>query len=496
MVTDNQVRMLMKLVNQEKLLKTAAAKAGMSEKTARKYRKSGKLPSQCKVVHDWRTRPDPLDPDDWRWAEEILENNDGVEAKTLFEVLQREHPGKYQDGQLRTFQRRVKLWRALKGPGNEVFFPQIYYPGEWCESDFTRMKPLGVTINGIPFDHMLYHFVLCYSNWETGTICFSESYESLSAGLQNALWKLGGVAKYHRTDNLTSAVNPVGSPEVFTANYQGLAKHYGFESHKIQPRCPHENGDIEQRHHRLKKTVDQALMLRGSRDFDSRDDYEQFLQKLFDQLNSGRRERLKEELAVLRRLPRKRHDDYTEITCKVTRFSTIRVLKNSYSQHSRLIGERVKARVYADHIEVWYAQRRIEVLPRLRGENGHCINYRHVIDWLVRKPGAFTNYRYKDDLFPTSQFRIAYDLLCSEHGSKRGNKHYLKILKLAAHESETLVNESLRFLINRSDQIDSDIVEAMVKSGLQPPAVTDVQVEQVDLRVYDQLLEYQEVLTV
>jgi len=496
MVTDNQVRMLMKLVNQEKLLKTAAAKAGMSEKTARKYRKSGKLPSQCQVIHDWRTRPDPLDPDDWRWAEEVLEHNDGIEAKTLFEVLQREHPGKYQDGQLRTFQRRVKLWRALQGPGNEVFFPQVYAPGEWCESDFTRMKSLGVTIHGIPFDHMLYHFVLCYSNWETGTICFSESYESLSAGLQNALWKLGGVPRYHRTDKLTSAVNPVGNPEVFTANYQGLATHYGFESHKIQPGCPNENGDIEKRHDRLKKAVDQALMLRGSRDFASRDEYEQFLQKLFDQLNSGRRERLKEELALLYRLPRKRYDDYTEIECKVTRFSTIRVLKNSYSQHSRLIGERVKARVYADHIDIWYAQRRIEVLPRLRGENGHYINYRHIIDWLVRKPGAFENYRYKDDLFPTSQFRIAYDLLCSEQGSKQGNKHYLKILKLAARESQTLVNESLRFLINRSDQIDSDIVEAMVKSGLQPPAVTEVAVEPVDLRIYDQLLEYQEVLTV
>jgi transposase len=132
----------------------------------------------------------------------------------------------------------------VKGLGNEVFFPQVYTPGEWCESDFTRMKSLGVTINGIPFDHMLYHFVLCYSNWKTGTICFSESYESLSAGLQNALWKLGGVPKYHRTDNLTSAVNPVGNTEVFTSNYRGLAKHYGFESHKIQPGCPNENGDI------------------------------------------------------------------------------------------------------------------------------------------------------------------------------------------------------------------------------------------------------------
>jgi transposase len=496
MVTDNQVRILMKLINTEKTLKTAAAKAGMSEKTARKYRKSGILPSQCKVVHNWRTRPDPLDQEDWRWVEEVLENNAGIEAKTLFEVLQREHPGKYQDGQLRTFQRRVKLWRAIKGPGNEVFFPQIYKPGEWGESDFTRMKPLGVTINGVPFDHMLYHFVLCYCNWETGTICFSESYESLSAGLQNALWKLGGVPKYHRTDNLTSAVNPVGNPEIFTDKYRGLAKHYSFESHRIQPRCPNENGDIEKRHHLLKKTVDQALMLRGSRDFASREEYEQFLQKLFDQLNSGRRERLKEELAVLRRLPRKRHDDYTQIECNVSRFSTIRVLGNSYSLHSRLIGEKVKARMYADYIEVWYAQRRIESLPRLRGKNGHYINYRHIIDWLVRKPGAFKNYRYKDDLFPTSQFRMAYDLLYSRHGLKQGNKHYLKILKLAAQKSETLVNESLRFLVRRGDDIDYEAVEAMVESDLRPPAVTDVEVEEVDLRIYDQLLESHEAVTV
>jgi hypothetical protein len=121
--------------------------------------------------------------------------------------------------------------------------------------------------------------------------------------------------------------------------YRGLAKHYGFESHKIQPGCPNENGDIEQRHHRLKKAVDQALMLRGSRDFASRDEYEQFLQRLFDQLNSGRKERFKEELTVLYRLPRKRHDDYSQVVCKVNRFSTIRVLKNIYSLHSRLIGE-------------------------------------------------------------------------------------------------------------------------------------------------------------
>jgi hypothetical protein len=164
--------------------------------------------------------------------------------------------------------------------------------------------------------------------------------------------------------------------------------------------------------------------------------------------------------------------------------------------HSRLIGEQVKARIYADHIEAWYAQRRIERLPRLRGENGHYINYRHIIDWLVRKPGAFENYLYKDDLFPTSQFRMVYDLLRSQHGSKQGNKHYLKILELAAKDNETLVNESLRFLINQGNEIRFEIVQTMVKSQLEPPAVTDVEVEQVDLRIYDQLLEYQEALMV
>jgi hypothetical protein len=160
------------------------------------------------------------------------------------------------------------------------------------------------------------------------------------------------------------------------------------------------------------------------------------------------------------------------------------------------MGQKVKARIYAERIDVWYAQRRIEVLPRLRGENGHYINYRHVIDWLVRKPGAFENYRYKDDLFPTSQFRIAYDLLRSDYGPKKGNKQYLKILELAAKESQTVVNESLRFLIHHGNELYFEIVEAMVTSRLQPPPITEIEVDQVDLRIYDQLLEHQEVLVV
>ena len=493
MVKDGQVRILRRLMHQEKTLATAAAKAGMTEKTARKYRDLGQLPSQGGVLHNWKTREDAF-ASDWPWVEELLQNNAGLEAKTLFAALQREEPGRYQDGQLRTFQRRVKRWRALAGPGKEIFFAQVYRPGEWCESDFTHMGDLGVTIGGVPFAHLLYHFVLCWSNWETGTVCFSESYESLSLGLQNALWKLGGVTKYHRTDNLTSAVNRIGNPETFTAHYRGLANHYGFESCKIQPRCPQENGDVEQRHYRLKKAVDQALMLRGSRDFARREEYEQFLEQMFEQLDAGRQERLREELKVLRRLPARRHQDFREVECRVGVFGTIRVLKNTYSLHSRLAGEGVKARIYAERIEVWYAQRKVEVLARLRGENGHWINYRHVIDRLVRKPGAFENYRYKDDLFPTSQFRIAYDLLREQEGPKQGNKQYLQLLELAAQESETLVNETLRFFLNQSGPIDVGVVKERVKAGLRPTAITEIAIEPVDLRIYDQLLEHEEVL--
>ena len=493
MVKDEQVRNLMKLINQEKTLGLAAAKAGMSEKTARRYRRSGKLPSQSQQAHTWRTRQDPFQ-DDWGWIKELLEYNSGLEAKTIFEVLQRREPGKYQDGQLRSLQRRIKHWRATEGPSREVFFPQIYYAGEWAESDFTHMSSLGVTINGMPFDHLIYHFVLCYSNWEAGTVCFSESFESLSVGLQNALWRLGGVPKFHRTDNLTAAVHPVGDREVFTDAYRALVSHYGIISSKTQPHSPHENGDVEQRHYRFKKAADQALMLRGSRDFSNRQDYECFLQKLFEQLNSGRRDRLNEELKVLAKLPSGRQGDYRDRDCKVGQASTIRVLKNTYSVYSRLIGETVTVRIYAEYVEVRYGQRKIDYLPRLRGENGHYINYRHIIDWLVRKPGVFEHYRYKDDLFSSSQFRMAYDQLRQQYGMKFGNKQYLKLLELAAKESETIVNEALRFFLNQGIPVTFEAVEAKVQSTQQPPPLTQVHVEPVDLAVYDRLLDFEEVL--
>jgi transposase InsO family protein len=492
MVTDEQVRRLMKLVRAGKTLAVAAAKSGMCERTAGKWRRLEGLPSEAHVEHTWRTREDAFS-EVWPEVREHLAANPGLQAKTLFADLQRRYPGRFADGQLRTLQRRVKVWRATEGPGREVFFPQEHQPGVRGESDFCHLTKLAVTIQGRPFVHLLYHFVLPYSNWETGRICFSESFESLSEGLEEALFALGGVPERHRTDRLSAAVQPPDNPEEFTRQYQALLAHYGLRGEKIQVGRPQENGDIEQRHHRLRQALDQALMLRGSRDFASREEYGKFLGALFAQLNAGRTKRFQEEQARLRPLPASRLGAMKRQELKVGPSSTLRVQHNVYSVHSRLIGEKVEVRIFSDRLEVWYAQRRVESLPRLRGEKGRHIQYRHLIDWLVRKPGAFAGYLYREELFPSSHFRMAYDALRASR-PERADREYVRILHLAAQETETGVEDALRALLAREQLPTAEAVEALVRSGRRLPPPTEVVVEPVDLASYDELFECREVM--
>ena len=478
------------LLQSEESVGLAAAKAGMDEKTARKYRDAGALPSQLHQEHFWRTRVDSFE-EVWPQIEEYLRINSGLEAKTVFEHLQRQQPGRFADGQLRTLQRRFRVWRALSGPAHEVFFPQVHHPGQLSASDFTDLSGLGVTLEGQPFDHLVYHFVLTYSNWETVTVCFSESFEALSGGLQNALWELGGVPRAHRTDCLSAAVRDLDQPEEFTARYRALLRHYQLDPERTNPASPHENGDVEQRHWRLARALDQALMLRGSRDFVTRADYTAFLQGLLVQLNAGRQQRRAEEQAHLAPLPAHRCEDFTRVEVRVGRFSTIRVQRNTYSVHSRLIGERLRIHLHADHLELRYAQQVLECLPRLRGHGGHRIEYRHVIDWLVRKPGAFAHYRYRDELFPTTCFRRAYDQLCRDHAPATATRQYLELLHLAAHRSQDQVEALLEQRLADGAPFSAAEVEALLPTDPAPTrraVALRLRVNPVDLRQYDALL--------
>jgi hypothetical protein len=491
MVTDQQVRRLFKLMQTEATGYIAAAKAGMDEKTARKYMNAGKLPSELLIEHTWRTRTDPFEAH-WEEVREQLTESPGLEAKTLFEDLQRRFPDTFSDGQLRTLQRRVKRWRALEGPSKEAFFPQLHRPGELAQSDYTHMGKLGITINKQPFDHLIYHFVLTYSNWETGSICYSESFESLSEGLQAALWELGGVPQTHQTDRLTAAVHNALHAEEFTQRYQALLKHYGLIGRKSQAASPNENGDVEQRNHRFKRAVQQALLLRGSFDFESIDEYRAFLHKLFARLNRGRRERFLEDQRVMRNLPERRLESCTRLEVGVGRASTIRVSNNTYSVASRLIGETLQVQLFADHLDLYYAQKRVDTVPRLRGKNRHLINYRHVIDQLRRKPGAFENYRYREEMFPGSCFRFAYDELKEHHTQQVAAREYLKILELAAKDSEAAVTAALTELCGRHP-ITAEAVDGLVRAQQLPSPITEVGVVAVDLACYDRLLSIEEV---
>ena len=479
------------MLNTETTLSVAASKAGMDVKTARRYKQKRRLPTELAESHTWRTHPDSF-ADIWQRVRTMLDINPGLQAKTIFEYLQRQDPGKYADGQLRTLQRRIKVWRATEGPPREVFFPQEHYPGNLAESDFTRMNDLYITIAGRHFKHLFYHFVLTYSNWETGTICFSESFESLSEGFQNAVWMLGGVPEVHLTDRLTAAIRKSNNPEMFTDRYGALLRHYRVKGRRTNPSSPNENGDVEQRNNRFKMAVDQSLMIRGSRDFADRKEYTCFLMDVLDQLNSGRWERFAEEMKVLGRLPMKRIESCKRLeNVKVRRSSTIRIVHNTYSVNSRLIGEHVNIRLYAEYLEVWYGQKKVDHMPRLRGESNHSINYRHVIDWLVRKPGAFENYKWREDMFPTIRFRMAYDSLKQNHVLSVAAKEYLKILELAAKDSESGVDKALRQLIKNKKTIEFTTVKDLLESGMVIPPVTDVTIPNVRLTLYDSLLSFE-----
>jgi hypothetical protein len=473
-------------MSQEKLpLTTMAAKAGMDVKTARKYLQTRRLPSQMKVPRDWRTRKDPFE-DVWSEVEILIKDSPELQALTIFQDLQRRYPGKFQDGQLRTLQRRIRSWRALYGPDKEVFFPQVHYPGKIGQSDFTWMNSLDITISGQMFPHLLYHFVLTYSNWEYVEICFSESFESLSGGLQNALWTLGGCPESHRTDHLGAAMFGGKEREDFGAYYMALMRHYEIKPTKNNPGESHENGDVEQSHYRLKQRVDQALLLRGSRDFSSRDDYERFLLKIFTSKNRNRSRRLEEELKVLKPLPMYRLDDHREYTVPVGSWSTVRVAHNTYSVPSRLMKHQVTAKLYADHIEIYYAGQNVCSMERLRGTGKARIDYRHIIGSLVRKPGAFENYRYREEMFPSTVFRQTYDQLVNDD-PKHASRRYLEILEWAAMNSESAMESSLKQLLDAGEELDFDMLVEMSGNPVEEPL--DIDIPLPDMFAYDALLE-------
>jgi hypothetical protein len=487
MKRDREVLLMFKERAKGRTQVQAAARAGMSVRTLRKYEQLGQFPSQVAAPRRARTRPNPFEAA-WPWVVSQLERDPALQGTTLFALLAAREPGRYQDGQLRTLQRQIARWRAEHGPAQEVYFPQVHQPGEAAQSDFTHMADLGVTLGGVAFPHLLFHLMFVYSNVEAVQVCFSETFESLAEGLEASLWQLGGVPRTHRTDHLSAAIKPLDAAGRAEAKdrYLALLRHYGLEPTTNTLGEAHENGDVEQAHFRFKQAVDQALRVRGSRDFPDRAAYHRFLHNLVKQRNLRRSARWAEEQAALRPLPRAPLELCREVRAPVSRFSTLQVLRNTYSVPSRLIGTTVLVRIRAEVLEVYLGTSHLLSMPRLLGHGQHRIDYRHVIWSLVRKPGAFAHYRYRDDLFPSLPFRQAYDALVTSH-PERADKHYVRLLHLAASTSEADVETALTLLLDQGTVPTFDAVRDLIRlpSTTQVPQLTPAVL---DLGVYDRLL--------
>jgi hypothetical protein len=425
------------------------------------------------------------------WSEIVpfLESEPEVEATTLLEYLSEQYPNRFADSHLRTLQRRVKQWRAVHGSPKEVFFEQRHLPGYQAQSDFTSFNKLNITINRQPFPHLFYHFCLTYSNWETGNICFSESFEAFAEGLQNALWQLGKVPQEHRTDNLTAAVIKVGRRDELTAGYLALLAHYSLRASHTNPASPNENGDVEQSHWRFKSAVRQSLILRGSRDFSSRQEYAAFLSAVINKRNNRRTDKLAADMAQMNELPERRLADATALKVRVSRNSTVWVKSKLYSVPSQLIGEWVNVELYAERLEVRYGDVLIEQIERVRGVGASSINYRHIIHSLVRKPGAFERFRHRQQLFPQFIFRVAYDRL-RETLTARADQEYLRILEMAALTGEEMVAAVLHELFENGRELSAEKVAARLPEhcSLLVEPVRLLMPVKVQLSDYDRLL--------
>jgi hypothetical protein len=439
-ITDHQVRLYMTL-RKCKTQELAAAKAGISERSARRIENSGTvtLPSQTPRRY-WRARADPFED---VWISEVvplLTAAPKLMAVTLLRNLQERHPDRFPDGMLRTLQRHVRQWRALNGLEKDVIFPQDHAPGQQGLSDFTAMGKLCITIAGALFVHILYHFVLAFSRWEyVEVVEGGESFESLSKGLQNALWQAGGAPKEHRTDSLSAAFKNLDEEQDFTVRYTALLAHYGLSGTRNNRGVSHENGSVESSHRYLKDAIEQALLMRGHRDFDDRVAYEGFVREVVMRRNRRHAAAFRIEREQLQDLPVRRTTEFAEEQAMVTRSGTFTVRAVLYSAPSRLIGHLLKVRLYADRLDCYVSAALVLTLPRgARGANstrGRQLDYRHFIDSLKRKPQAFKGLVYRDDLFPREAYRRTWQRLELELTARQACQAIVALLEMAAQDA-------------------------------------------------------------
>jgi transposase InsO family protein len=491
-VTDHQMRLFMKHRTNAPI-PVAAARAGFSTATGYRIAQDARPPSEKRASRE-RRRPDPLAEVFDTEIVPMLEASPGLRPVAVFEELMRRHPD-LGLGVRRTLERRIRQWRALHGPEREVIFRQTHEPGRMGLSDFTDMAGSGVTVAGAPLPHRLYHFRLAFSGFEHGHVVLGgESFVALAAGLQDALWALGGAPREHRSDSLSAAFRNL-APEVeedWTARYDALCSHYGMAASRNNRGVAHENGTIEAAHGHLKRGVEDALLLRGSRDFDTIADYRGFVDELIGRRNARNRKRIDAERAALRPLPPRRAEDGEETMVTVTSSGGFMLRRVFYTVPSRLIGHRLRVRLHDDRLEVFLGGTPLMTLPRGRGygdrRRAHVVDYRHVIHALRAKPMALPGLVYRDQLFPRDAYRRLYDAAMEALPERAACKLVVGALAIA-HERGC--EADLAALIDASLDAGElpDLATIQARFRPDPGALPQVTVTMAPLSAYDALTD-------
>jgi len=489
-ITDCQMRLYMTFRDTEPPM-IAAAKAGFSTATAYRLEQDPRPPSQKKAPRG-RRRSDPLGT---VWDSEVvplLKSTPGLRPVAIFDEIRRRHP-EIGPGTRRTLERRIRTWRALHGAEQDVIFRQEHPPGRLGLSDFTDLRDRGVSIAGVALAHRLYHFRLAFSGWEHAHVVLGgESFVALAEGLQNALWALGRAPLQHRSDSLSAAFRNFGADtrQDQTRRYEALCAHYGMEPTRNNRGIAHENGSIESPHGHLKQAVEDALLLRGSRDFDSLEAYRRFIDEIVGRRNARLNKRLELERPALQPLPERRTTDYEEAIVTVTSTSGFVLRKVFYSVPSRLIGHRLRVRLYDERLECFLGSTPLMTLRRGRphpnGKHGHVVDYRHVIHALRRKPMAVLNLVYREQLFPRRSYQRAFEALLAAQGEKRACRIIVGLLALAHDRAcEAELAETIEAELEAGRLPDLDLLGR--RFAPDPAAIPDITVELVPLHLYDEL---------
>jgi len=490
-ITREQVKLYMSHRKQPKHTQvSSAAKAGFSERTARRI-DTGQHQPNSQQPRQYKTRKDPFNGLFEQHLVPMLEQEPKLQPITLFETLEELKPGQFDHSHLRTLQRRVKRWRAQEGPEKEVIFQQKHVAGDMGISDYTWANELNITIEGNEFKHKLYHYRLVYSGWSyVQVVLGGESFESLSCGLQNALWQSGGVPKTHRTDSLSAAFNNHSEQEKLTERYLKLCRYYGIKATRNNKGVAHENGAIESPNGHLKRKIEQKLLVRASREFASLSEYEAFINELISKMNTRCKTRFNEEKVHLNPLPKRRTNDFSELYVKVTTRSTISVKRVTYTVPSRLIGNTLLVHIYDDRLALFYGHELTLSLDRVYAQGSirsRSINYKHLIHSLVKKPNAFKSSVYRDEIVPEGDFTLIWEHLKQSGICDEACHYMVNLLAMAdTYECEHALG---RFVLNSLETGQrASIQHCRELFAPEPIDIPTIMAQQHDLSTYNELL--------